>query len=65
MKKILSICVAFLVLSCGPNEKCVKLEKENSKTEQNLDTYKTAWEQFFENRDPSAVTLKVLMRMLL
>ena len=55
MKKILSMCVAFLVLSCGPSEKCVTLEQENSKTDQNLDTYKTAWEQFFENRDPSAV----------
>ncbi|MBL6649098.1 MAG: ester cyclase [Flavobacteriaceae bacterium] len=55
MKKIVSICVVFFVLSCGPNEKCVTLEQEKFQTEQNLNTYKTAWELFFENRDPSVV----------
>ena len=59
MKKLflLSLSVLFFSRNQQPSEKCKSLESAQLSVEKNIETYKTAWEAFFDNRDPSAVNL--------
>jgi len=57
MKKLLTLFLTLIIVGCSqqPSEQCQNLESANTKLENNLNTYKTAWDIFFENRDPSAI----------
>ena len=58
MKKIILLSIATLLfISCNQpkNEECDSLAKANAKIEKNINTYKTAWDAFFETRDPNAI----------
>jgi len=57
MKNLSTFFLTLLIIGCTqhPSEQCQNLESENIKLENNLNTYKTAWDIFFENRDPSAI----------
>ncbi len=59
MKKLFLLSLSVLFFSCNqqPSEKCESLESAQLSVEKNIETYKTAWEAFFDNRDPSAVNL--------
>jgi len=59
MKKLFLLSLSVLFFSCNqqPSEKCKSLESAQLNVEKNIETYKTAWEAFFDNRDPSAVNL--------
>ncbi|MGB0487417.1 MAG: ester cyclase [Flavobacteriaceae bacterium] len=59
MKKLFLLSLSVLFFSCNqqPSEKCKSLESAQLSVEKNIETYKTAWEAFFDNRDPSAVNL--------
>ena len=59
MKKLFLLSLSVLFFSCNQqsSEKCKSLESAQLSVEKNIDTYKTAWEAFFDNRDPSAVNL--------
>jgi len=59
MKKLFLLSLSVLFFSCNqqPSEKCKTLESAQLSVEKNIETYKTAWEAFFDNRDPSAVNL--------
>ena len=50
MKKIILLSITtFLLIGCNKsiNEECDSLEKANVKIENNINTYKTAWDVFF------------------
>ena len=57
MKNLLTLFLTLLIVGCSqqPSEQCQNLESANTQLENNLNTYKTAWDIFFENRDPSAI----------
>ena len=58
MKKIILLSIATLLfISCNQpkNEECDSLAKANAQIEKNINTYKTAWDAFFETRDPNAI----------
>jgi hypothetical protein len=58
MKKIILLSIATLLfISCNQpkNEECDSLAKANAQTQQNINTYKTAWDAFFETRDSNAI----------
>jgi len=58
MKKIILLSIATLLfISCNQpkNEECDSLAKANEQVEKNINTYKTAWDIFFETRDPKAI----------
>ena len=59
MKKLFLLSLSVLFFSCNQqsSEKCKSLESAQLSVEKNIETYKTAWESFFDNRDPSAVNL--------
>ena len=59
MKKLFLLSLSVLFFSCNQqsSEKCKSLESAQLSVEKNIETYKTAWEAFFDNRDPSAVNL--------
>ena len=59
MKNLFLLSLSVLFFSCNQqsSEKCKSLESAQLSVEKNIDTYKTAWEAFFDNRDPSAVNL--------
>ena len=58
MKKIILLSIATLLfISCNQtqNEECDSLAKANEQVEKNINTYKTAWDIFFETRDSNAI----------
>jgi uncharacterized protein len=58
MKKIILLSIATLLfISCNQpkNGECDSLAKANAQIEKNINTYKTAWDAFFETRDPNAI----------
>lgn len=58
MKKIILLTIATLLfISCNQpeNKECDSLAKANAQVEKNINTYKTAWDTFFETRDPNAI----------
>ena len=58
MKKIILLSIATLLfISCNQpkNEEFDSLAKANAQIEKNINTYKTAWDAFFETRDPNAI----------
>jgi predicted ester cyclase len=58
MKKIILLSIATLLfIGCNQpiNEECDSLTKANEQVEKNINTYKTAWDIFFETRDPNAI----------
>ncbi len=58
MKKIILISFTILVfISCNqtPNDNCDTAIKANEKVANNIKTYKTAWDVFFETRDSNAI----------
>ena len=58
MKKIILLSITTLLfISCNQpqNEECDSLAKANAQTQKNINTYKTAWNAFFETRDPNAI----------
>lgn len=58
MKKIILLTIATLLfISCNQpeNKECDSLAKANAQVEKNINTYKTAWDAFFETRDPNAI----------
>ena len=58
MKKIVLVSIMILLfIGCNQplNEECVALVKTNDQVEKNINTYKTAWDAFFETRDSNAI----------
>lgn len=58
MKKIILLSITtFLLIGCKQeiNKECESLAKINEQTEKNINTYKVAWDAFFENRDSNAI----------
>ena len=58
MKKIILLSIATLLfISCNQpkNEECDSLKKADAQTQKNINTYKTAWDAFFETRDPNTI----------
>ncbi len=58
MKKIILLSIATLLfISCNQpkNKECDSLVKANAQVEKNINTYKTAWDAFFETRDSNAI----------
>ena len=58
MKKIILLSITtFLLIGCKQelNKECESLAQINEQTEKNINTYKVAWDAFFENRDSNAI----------
>ena len=58
MKKIILFSITtFLLIGCKQefNEECESLARVNEQTEKNINTYKMAWDTFFETRDSNAI----------
>ena len=58
MKKLILLTVSTLMLvGCNQatSEKCESLEIANAQIEKDINTYKTAWNMFFETRDSGAI----------
>jgi|TARA_B100000768_G_scaffold136665_1_gene127638 hypothetical protein len=56
MKKIILITIlAFIGCNQAPSEECKSIELANAQIEKNINTYKTAWDMFFVNRDSRAI----------
>jgi steroid delta-isomerase-like uncharacterized protein len=58
MKKIFLLSITTLLLiGCKQelNKECESLAKVNEQTEKNINTYKMAWDAFFETRDSNAI----------
>ena len=53
MKKLFLLSLSVLFFSCNQqsSEKCKSLESAQLSVEKNIETYKTAWEAFFDNRE--------------
>ena len=58
MKKLILLTITTLMfVSCNQanSEKCESLEIANAQIEKDINTYKTAWDMFFETRDSGAI----------
>ena len=58
MKNIILLSIiTLLLIGCKQelNKECESLAKLNAQTEKNINTYKMAWDAFFETRDSNAI----------
>ena len=58
MKKLILLTITILMfIGCNQaaSEKCESLEIANTQIEKDINTYKTAWDMFFETRDSGAI----------
>ena len=58
MKKIILLSITtFLLIGCKQelNNECESLAKVSEQTDKNINTYKMAWDAFFETRDSNAI----------
>ena len=58
MKKIILLSITtFLLIGCKQelNKECESLAKVSAQTDKNINTYKMAWDAFFETRDSNAI----------
>ena len=66
MKKIFTIALAVLFISCEQNtEELNQLRAEKEYVENNVQMYTSVWERVFSERNIDLVKVKILMKMLL